>query len=429
MVMVLLARKTNHRILNRPEKVFLEDLNSDGRLDLMVTNGSDDISVSLGNGDGSFSPETIYQGEGDVTSVISIDLDEDGYLDLVTANFRDDTISILLGNGDGSFDDDRRNYYAGVEPKDIAASDLNEDGHLDLIIVNEDVDGLSVLLGNGNGSFLILSARDYPLTQSPSKIITADLNGDEENELITIDSNNILSVFSQSKGTFYFNNTKDLELEANFIEIEDFNNDGYLDLLATNKTDTVSLFLGTRDNSFSSGTEYFVGQGGGETGHELIDVAVSDLNGDGFEDFVTSSYYSSTVSVFLGNGDGSFTESGDNFVGENPNEIVTTDFNGDGFADLVTANSSYSISYLSGNGDGTFAETTDIALEVEPYDLVTGDLNGDGFKDLAISSYESQTVSVILNNGDGTLAQPNSHITPGEYPEKLLVKRYRWRWF
>jgi hypothetical protein len=129
-------------------------------------------------------------------------------------------------------------------------------------------------------------------------------------------------------------------------------------------------------------------------------VAVADLNGDGRPDLVVTNFKSNTVSVLLGNGDGTFAAAHNFAVGDEPSKgAVLADLNGDGRPDLAVANfGSNTVSVLLGNGDGTFAAAQNFATGTQPNGVVAADLNGDGRLDLATSNFGSNSVSVLLGN-------------------------------
>jgi hypothetical protein len=163
------------------------DFNADGHIDLASANGgfsgSDDVSVLLGRGDGTFEPARQYPLTGAPASLIAVDLDADGFLDLVTANggFRgSDDLSLLLGTGDGTFRA-AESLSAGDRPNSIVAVDLNLDGRLDLATANDlPSHVISVFFGGEEGSF----HPAYNLAcHSAHSVVTADFNGDGEPDL------------------------------------------------------------------------------------------------------------------------------------------------------------------------------------------------------------------------------------------------------
>jgi hypothetical protein len=178
----------------------------------------------------------------------------------------------------------------------------------------------------------------------------------------------------------------------------DFNGDGIPDLaLANNQNETVSIELGNGDGTFVQAANSPV-----SVGVLPISIAVGDFNGDGKQDLAVLSAIQS-LTILLGNGDGTFTQSAGSpitFPNSDPVFVAVGDFNGDGKADLVLASSdTYSLIILLGNGDGTFTSAASSPLTVgqsgDAFEFVTvGDLNGDGVPDLAVLS------SVTNSSGD-----------------------------
>jgi len=163
-----------------PSSVAIGDLDGDGTPDLAVANGgSDNVSVLLGNGDGTFQAAVNYGAGGSPESVAIGDLDGDGDLDLALANDDTDNVSVLLGNGDGTFQA-AVSYGAGTGPFSVAIGDLDGDGDLDLAVANEG-GNVSVLLGNGDGTFQ--AAVNYGAGAGPYSVAIGDLDGDGNPDL------------------------------------------------------------------------------------------------------------------------------------------------------------------------------------------------------------------------------------------------------
>jgi len=138
-------------------------------------------------------------------------------------------------------------------------------------------------------------------------------------------------------------------------------------------------------------------------------VATGDLNGDGHPDLVTANNATSQIAVLLNNGAGSFGSptfyAAGAGVGEGSQSIVIADFNGDGHPDIAAANfNDGTISVLLNNGNGTFAPAATYTAAPYPLGIAVGDFNGDGHLDIVVPGQGIAAVAVLLNNGNGTFA-------------------------
>src|SRR2546426_415540 len=138
------------------------------------------------------------------------------------------------------------------------------------------------------------------------------------------------------------------------VAVDDFNRDGKLDLaVANNRSDAVSVLLGSGDGTFQAAVSY-------STGTQSWSVAVGDFNGDQVPDLAVANFDSNNVSILRGLGDGTFQAAGTYAAGRQPRSVVMADFNGDGTSDLAVANfdtfnsDTNDVSVLLGKGDGTF---------------------------------------------------------------------------
>ncbi len=148
-----------------------------------------------------------------------------------------------------------------------------------------------------------------------------------------------------------------------------------------------------------------------------VSIVVADFNGDGKPDIATANRDSSTVSILINNGDGTFRTHVDYATGNSPSQLVVGDFNNDGKADLAVANGYNSISILPGNGDGTFGQRIDTLLQGAG-SLSAYDLNNDGKLDLVVGPADVS----LLGNGDGTFQAPVSfHLYYGGTLSYVLV--------
>ena len=141
------------------------------------------------------------------------------------------------------------------------------------------------------------------------------------------------------------------------------------------------------------------------TGTNPWGVAAADLNLDGKLDLVVSNMGAGTVSVLLGNGDGTYQPKVDYRVTSGPASVVIADFNNDGKPDIAVANSTgATVSVLLGNGNGTFQAAVDSAAGTNPVSIAAADFNGDGYADLVVANQPNNGAVVLLGNGDGTFS-------------------------
>src|SRR4029077_10219455 len=249
--------RTDFNVGHSPDAIATGDFNGDGKLDLAVTNkGDKNVSILLGNGDGTLPSQTTVPPGLAPDAVVTGDFNGDGKPDLAVANFTDGTISILLGNGDGTFT--AGTTITGVNsPVAMVTGDFRNAGKLDLAVLDQ-ADGLvSVLLGNGDGTFA--NKIDTSVGGSPSTIATGDFNGDGSTDLAVTNggSNSASVLLGNGNGTFFKRIDFGTGVAPSAIATADFNSDGRLDLAVTNKTDnTVSIFLGNGDGTFGAPTSF-----------------------------------------------------------------------------------------------------------------------------------------------------------------------------
>ena len=366
-----------------------------------------------------FKAATAYPSGGYGNSSLAVaDVNGDGYPDLIVAHASchdcsSGEVSVLLGKGDGAFQA-AVSYPAGIEAYAVAIADLNDDGKLDVVVANgcqttpdpncNNGGGVSVLLGNGDGTF-----------QAP---------------------------VSYSSGGY----------GADSVAVADVNGDGHLDIVVVNYCQNssncnvdgeVSVLLNKGDGTFQAGASY---DSGGTYGQA---VAIGDVNGDGYPDLIVANAgpcghcASGGLSVFLGNGDGTFQPPVffDSGALTNSTSVAIADVNGDGHPDLIvgafcltwpTCNNGGIVSVLLNNGDGTFQTAVTYGSGGDyVYAVAVADVNGDGKPDLvalnqcAIGNSNCGSaigrVGVLPGNGDGTFQAAVSYSSGGRYPVSIAI--------
>jgi len=252
-------------------------------------------------------------------------------------------------------------------------------------------------------------------------VAIGDLNGDGKPDLAIAAVTNTVSVLlNRGDGSFQARRDYRIGFEPRSVAIGDLNGDGKPDLATANaETDTVSVLLNRGDGSFQAKLDYAAGL-------RPWSVAIGDLNGDGKPDLAIANLWADTVSVLLNRGDGSFQAKLDYAAGDGPRSIALGDLNGDGKPDLATANGGTSpdydedtVSVLLNKGDGSFEARLDYRTGREPSSVALGDLNGDGKPELATANFTGN-VSVFLNRGDGSF-QAKADYGTGPAPALIAI--------
>jgi hypothetical protein len=388
------------------------------RFPITLASLSADLATAIANQ--SALPVTNFLTPAGPSGVVTTSLRSNGFQDIVTANQGANSISVFLGNGDGTFAT-RTDFPVGNGPVALVTADFNGDGKPDLAVVNATDETVSILLGNGDGTFT--AGPILATGHGPVAILTADFNSDTHADLAVVNAtDNTVSIFL-GDGTGHFNPapTPVIVTGANpqGITTADFNSDTHPDLAVTNQSgDTVSIFLGKGDGTFSGGATFATGNG--PTG-----ICTADFNADGRPDLAITNQTDNTVSILLGNGDGTFQAQTTFATGAEPVAILTADFNGDGVPDLVTANKTDStVTVLIGAGQGNFVNFAAVPVGAGPVALAAADFNGNTLPDLVVADQTGNVISIITNTATSLITPtlPVQTPYPGSQYEDIGLK-------
>lgn len=405
------GKPVTYAVGTNPQGIVIADFNGDGKLDIAVANsGSNNVSILLGNGDGTFRPAENFDAGNSPSAILVGDFNGDGKLDLALFQTGDPdqstigSVSILLGNGDGTFRPPT-NTALSVFASIVVVGDFNLDKKVDLIVgeIDRSSDALNLTLsylpGNGNGTFQA-PHKFSTIPNGTHALLAADLNGDGKLDLAVGNGSAISILVGKGDGTF---------LQGVTVALADgFTPDS---LLAADLDDAGKQHLVVKSNYFMHSQ----------------DSEGSSVNAD-------------HISLFLNNGDGTFraeqilataTWGKINVfapaTGGLLDEPILGEFNGDGKLDLAYRRTTVrfpplrnptSLEMLLGRADGTISSAL-IISDPGP-GLATGNLNGDNLSDLVTLGTSNNNVSVLLNTSP-TSGADLGIVQPGASPEPVGV--------
>lgn len=319
----------------------------------------------------------------------------------------------------------------GGTPQASAVADLNHDGIPDIVVADGAsssgaIQGVAVLLGNEGGTYR--APVYYATSGAPSFVCLADVNGDGKPDIITasagatgVATDGLVNVLlGNGDGTFKpaVKYTVPGSI-AQYVYPGDFNGDGHIDLAVATQT------IG---NNGSQGLAILMNNGDGtfRLGQRTANVypyGVADFNRDGKLDLVVgdfSGYFLKSLSIFYGNGNGTFTHSGPaypiSFAGFPTADVTIQDFNEDGYPDLAVVVNSTQLTVLLTNPDGSFTRAPSPAGTDGGSSITSGDFNHDGHMDVAIVTGEEESqIDVLLGHGDGTFSYRAIYGTDGAF--------------
>ncbi len=393
--------------------------NQDHKLDVAIDNGL--VTVFLGNGNGTFKPGVNYASDGSAGAFGTGDFNRDGLLDFVITNFNGNNatnLSTLLGNGDGTFGR-VATYGTGQSPEGIVSADFNGDNQPDLATVNGLDNTVSILIGSSTGKFA--QAVNYSVSGGYyGAIVAADFNGDGRPDIATLNytAGTVSINLNQGSGTFGPYTDYPAGTNPDALASGDFNNDGKTDLVVGSQGGGLSLLLGNGNGGFAAPVAFGAGL-------SPYSMAVADFNGDGILDLATvsASIESSSVSVLLGKGNGSFAAPVNYPTGSGPVKVIAEDFNHDGKIDLAVS-ASNGVSILLGNGDGTFQSYASYPSTGYTSALIAADFYGRGALDLAVVGAVSDYVYLLAGDGEGHFALPATYYA-GIGPVSLVAGEFK----
>ncbi len=399
---------------SRFKATFLIDLNNDGHLDALLGTGSTFTSADsvflLGNGDGTFgTPVILGSNSYNVLDLVTLDINNDGYLDVVAAKQLAND-QIYLNNGDGTFADGAELPDSDLSSTIIVSADIDNDGDLDLLTGASSRSSL-IYLNNGDGTFLTGTSMTSSFSSAGS-LVTVDINNDGYIDVLegNIFNGNNKLYLNNADGTF--SEGVDIDTDGDTTRgllAIDVDNDGDLDVVAGNDEVPNKLYLNNGDATFASAIDL-------QLATELTEtrgLVAEDLDKDGDIDIVETNYDEGTATgainkYYLNNGDGTFSSGFDLGTAVNRGDsIAIGDIDNDGDPDVLTGNSdSIHTIFLNNTNHDTSVSTLAVGSMVgtaldNTKNVSHADIDNDGDLDLFVAN-NGQTNKIYLNNGDNT---------------------------
>jgi hypothetical protein len=421
-----------------PVSIATADVDGDGDLDIVTANsGTKDFSVRLNTGNGKFAPAKAYSHGGaspDPLSLNVVDLNGDGSPDLATTASK--SLIVVFNNGDGTFSEPVT-QKSSVSIKLLARADFDRDGDLDFVTRTTRPKGLLVKHNDGSGGFGV--TKEIGLDFSSDASVVGDFDGDGWDDLALASSSpKATTVLWNSGGG---GDAVSFGFETEIIPLEgcsdrsrgchphggtlvDIDGDGDLDAVGFH-THPGEFHIVDNENGImvARPKSYKFGGTGAQNGEHPQWVDAGDLDGDGDIDLVTVDNRSNDFWVHINEGDGTFEKAGKDRrirVGNAPQHVSLGDIDGDGDLDGVVGNlGAGSVSLVINNGDGTFVSqrSKDIRTGAGARGTAIADLDGDGAADIAVANSSASSLTILKNNGDGTFPRKGESIrlTGGPY--------------
>ncbi|CAF0928480.1 unnamed protein product [Rotaria sordida] len=348
-----------------PNSVAIGDFNNDKLLDIVVANtGTNNIGIFLAYENGTFASQITYstsKGSKPI-SVTCGDINNDNLTDIIVANSGTRTIGLILGGGNETSANQTIVSTGGSsDPYTIAVGDFNNDHNLDMAVGNSGSDQVSVFLGYGTSTFASQKLYSTGFQSFPDSIAIGDFDNNRKLDIIVANpgKHNIGIFFGYGNGSFrdqVIHSTGPSSSPSSVV-IADFNNDNQTDIVVANSgTSTIGIFLGHGDGTFENQTTYSTGNLSSPES-----IAVGDFNNDHQLDIVVVNGNIPTFVIFFGNNNGTFTNQKTYSIGNSsqPRSIAVGDFNHDNLLDVAIVNTYASnVGIFLGCEDGTFANPT-----------------------------------------------------------------------
>ena len=329
------------------------------------------------------------------------DLNGDGALDFVSANYYGHDVSILLNDKTGTFSCIASNPIAPASDSNVlhlAIADLNGDGALDIAEASQDsafVTKVSVLFNKNDGSGTF--GAEVPTGKPGSFVELRDVNADGNIDMLILSGGSISVLAGNGTGAFSPLSIVTLANPGGAFSLVDLDGDGKVDLVSVEPAlPGVEVFHGNGDGSFGVATPTSVG--GLYAGAAPLYVSAGDLDGDGLADVVTADYNGGQIAV-LHNAGGALTPIAAYTTLPTPVGVLVSDLDGDGHAEIVSGSHNglvLRIFYNALDGTNAYDVFEDVTSGYQPQSYAVGDVDGNGSRDLVVGNEGADSFTILL---------------------------------
>ena len=339
----------------------------------------------------SFAPTTSAAPSG-ARGAASVDLNRDGWVDIVTANLGRNTVAILISRGAAGGFLPAREIAVGAGPFDIAAGDFDRNGVPDLVVTTPSAPAIEVLLMRADAS---VRSRAIVSTAHSRGVTVADVTRDGALDIVYTDYllNRAVLLPGNGAGGFRPMLSWAVGSRPQGVTVADFNHDGFMDIAVALTNSTVLTVLhGTATTSVTARSY--------SAGRTLNVLAAADINADGWLDIAAVSTSTNAMSFFKGSAAG-FALAGTRATGSSPRAVAFGDFNQDGRPDVAVGNrGSSSVTVLLARRDGSILPDRWGELPASPgaRPVLARDFNNDGRMDIVAAAEFSSSLTMFAND-------------------------------
>lgn len=400
------------------------DIDGDGFDDVAVAELDADECVLLSNSAAGFSSVQFFALDGAPSAIAFDDYDGDGVLDLAATLYRDSAVEVRLGDGPFSFPQGVL-YNCGTTPRNLRAIELPGDTSPDLVLTN--AEDFSILENLGDGSFR--SMRGYPAADLPYYLVCEDLDGDGDQDAVTVDILQRSIVFMEGLGDGTLLRAGEVHLAEtadeipSYVLVRDFDGDGLPDVLSSVYASGELQLIrnaGTLPFPQPSAVDRY------PVGNLPLGIDAALVDDDEYLDVLVANSADNTIQLLRGGPDGTFFPDEPIALPYDPTAVALEDLNGDGFVDAMCSTGDFSftdtfIITLSGDGTGNFTPEAMFELDAVASMIVCGDIDEDGDCDAVLAQIGqfADEVMICRNAGDYTFEAEPIPVAPD--PSSVVV--------